>query len=95
MLDIRYLRNNFDRAVRGMARRNNPALDLTPFLEMDARFRALQAEVDELKAQRNAGSKDKNADRELMKELSTKIKECALTRQLIPAGQTNVGALAH
>ena len=74
MLDIRKLRNDFDRAVAGMAKRGNPALDLSPFVELDARFRSLQAQVDELKAQRNAGSRDKNADRDKMRELGSQIK---------------------
>ncbi|MCL2168591.1 MAG: serine--tRNA ligase [Defluviitaleaceae bacterium] len=76
MLDARILRNNFESLQAGMARRGNPDLDLSPFLEMDAKRRALQAEVDGLRAQLNAGSKAGGAaNREELKALSGKIKE--------------------
>jgi len=75
MLDIKRLRNDFDAVQAALARRDAKKYDLAPFLEMDSKFRALKAESDDIKAQRNAGSKDKNADRDKMRELAAKNKE--------------------
>jgi len=84
MLDIKILRNDFEKAKAMMARRGKD-LDLTPFLEMDAQHRALIAETDNLRAQQNATSKQvpilkqkgEDASHILaeMKELSDKISE--------------------
>ena len=75
MLDIKMLRNNFEAAKAAMARRNDPKLDLTPFIEMDEKCRNIQAQLDEMRAQLKAGSKDKNADRDELRKLSAKVKE--------------------
>ncbi|MDR2167921.1 MAG: serine--tRNA ligase, partial [Clostridiales bacterium] len=75
MLDIKILRNEFEGAAQALARRGNEELDLRPFLGLDERRRALILEVEELKAQRNAASKDAAANRDEMRELSAKIKE--------------------
>ena len=83
MLDIKILRNNFEKAQAALARRGK-GLDLTPFLEMDAEHRALIAETDNLRAQQNATSKqvpilkqkgeDTSHILEEMKALSDRIK---------------------
>ncbi|MCL2574546.1 MAG: serine--tRNA ligase [Defluviitaleaceae bacterium] len=57
MLDIKILRNDFERAKAMMARRGKPELDLAPFLAMDAEHRALITETDNLKAEQNTTSK--------------------------------------
>jgi seryl-tRNA synthetase len=83
MLDIKILRNDFEKARAMMARRGKD-LDLVPFLEMDAQHRALIAETDNLRAQQNATSKQVPALKakgedvshilEEMKALSDKIR---------------------
>ena len=75
MLDIKMLRNDFEAAKAAMARRNDPKLDLTPFIEMDTKCRNLQAQLDENRALLKSGSKDKNADRDKLRALSSKVKE--------------------
>lgn len=88
MLDIKILRNDFERAQAALTRRGK-GIDLTPFLELDAQHRALIAETDSLRAQQNATSKQvpilkqkgEDASHILaeMKELSDKIQ--ALTEK--------------
>ncbi|MCL2575082.1 MAG: serine--tRNA ligase [Defluviitaleaceae bacterium] len=56
MLDAKYLRENFDTAQAAIARRGK-GFDLSPFLDMDKKRRALILEVEELKAKQNADSK--------------------------------------
>jgi len=56
MLDIKILRNDFEKAQKALDRRGK-GLDLTPFLELDATRRALIAETDALKAEQNTVSK--------------------------------------
>jgi seryl-tRNA synthetase len=78
MLDIKLLRNDFERANAAMARRGNEALDLKPFLELDERRRALIVRADELKARRNAASRDfgsAGVNRDELRQLSADIKD--------------------
>ena len=83
MLDIKILRSDFSKAQEVLARRGKN-LDLTPFLAMDEKRRALIGEVEELKSKQNATSKqvpilkkqglETSAVLEEMKVLSDKIK---------------------
>jgi len=74
MLDIKMLRNDFDRAKAALARRSKD-LDLTPFLEMDASRRALIAQTEELKARQNAVSKQVPALKKQGQDVSSIFEE--------------------
>lgn len=76
MLDIGYIRDNAAQIAQIIADRHL-SLDLDEFLRLDEQRRALQQEVDELRAKRNSGSKGKpTADQiEQMKALGATIKE--------------------
>jgi seryl-tRNA synthetase len=56
MLDIKALRNDLDGVARNLARRGF-VLDREDFLELEAKRKALQVEVETLRAERNARSK--------------------------------------
>ena len=57
MLDIKEVRKDPERVVRGCARRGMQ-LDIEPFLKADARVREIQTQVEQLQSQRNAKSKE-------------------------------------
>jgi len=57
MLDIRQLRENPDE-IQARLRTRDPSIDLSELLSMDEQRRRIIAEVEELKAERNAGSQD-------------------------------------
>lgn len=57
MLDIKEVRKDPERVVRGCARRGRQ-LDIEPFLKADARVREIQTQVEQLQSQRNAKSKE-------------------------------------
>ncbi|NLB83156.1 MAG: serine--tRNA ligase [Synergistaceae bacterium] len=56
MLDLRWVRNNEDEVRAYLASRNND-FDISPMLALDEEKRKLLSETEELKAQRNEGSK--------------------------------------
>lgn len=84
MLDIKLLRNNFDDIEKALASRNEE-FDLSKFKEIDEKRRQLLGEVEKLKSEQNAVSKqvpimkkegkDVAAVLEQMKILSEKVKE--------------------
>ena len=83
MLDIRYLRENFDAVEAALASRGSSE-DLSGFADLDARRRALLGEAEALKAEKNRVSAliGKTADKSRvqdeiarMKEVSARIKE--------------------
>jgi len=83
MLDIKYLRDNFDEAERRLTTRGG-AVDLSAFRDLDARRRTLLGESESLKAEKNRVSavigktKDKSqvqGEIARMKEVSSRIKE--------------------
>lgn len=84
MLDIKLLRNNFDEVEKALASRNED-FDLSKFKEIDEKRRQLLGEVEKLKAEQNAVSKqvpimkkegkDVAPVLEEMKILSEKVKE--------------------
>jgi seryl-tRNA synthetase len=74
MLDLKHLRENFDAAAAALARRSKEAAAaLAPLRELDARCRALQAEVDALKNQRNVVSKEVGALKAKKQDASAQI----------------------
>lgn len=84
MLDLKMLRNEFDKVQEALAMRNED-FDLSKFKELDVKRRALLTEVEQLKAEQNAVSKQipalKKEGKDVteilaqMKTLSGKVKE--------------------
>lgn len=84
MLDIKLLRNNFEEVQKALSTRNED-FDLSKFKEIDEKRRELLGEVEQLKAEQNAVSKQvpimKKEGKDVvpvleeMKNLSDKIKE--------------------
>lgn len=83
MLDIKYLRENFETAEQGLANRGG-GIDISAFKELDQQRREQLSEVETLKAERNTVSaligktKDKSqvqGEIARMKEVSGRIKE--------------------
>lgn len=58
MLDMKYVRNNFDEVKRRLAHRGEDLSELDKFGELDVRRRELIAETEQLKAKRNEVSKE-------------------------------------
>ena len=83
MLDLKFVRDNFER-VSQMLRNRHMDLDLQPFLELDAKRRDILREAEELKHRRNVESEeiaglkkakhDASEHIEAMKTVSQKIK---------------------
>src|SRR5690625_1996427 len=57
MLDLKFLRNNFDDIVKKLEHRGEDLSDLEKFGELDKRRRELIASTEKLKAERNEASK--------------------------------------
>ena len=57
MLDIKEVRKNPSEVERKL-KTKDPQIELKPLLDMDERLRSLKTEVEELKAKRNAVSKE-------------------------------------
>ena len=76
MLDIKYIRENVDLVKKNCTIRNVSA-DVDRLLALDEERRNLQQEIDDFKAVRNAKSKGKPSDDDIvaMKELGEKIKQ--------------------
>ena len=84
MLDIKFIRDNPD-IVRAAIKNRNLKLDIDQLLELDKQWRKINAEVEELKCQRNLASDeiaklvqkkvDIKAKRTTLKALSQKIKD--------------------
>ncbi|MDO4564434.1 MAG: serine--tRNA ligase [Clostridia bacterium] len=85
MLDIKRIRKNPEELVEAMARRGSKGTDVTAFLQMDAKRRAMMSEVESKKAVRNVTSgligikrnkgEDASAETEKMRVLGAEIKE--------------------
>ncbi|MEP7083039.1 MAG: aminoacyl--tRNA ligase-related protein, partial [Chloroflexota bacterium] len=65
MIGLQLIRDDAEAVKRAVARKGEPTEPVDRLLEADARRRALEAEVNELRAERNAGSKQVG---ELMRE---------------------------
>ena len=60
MLDVKYVRENMDQ-VKAFLDSRNYSFDLSSILSLDGKRRDLIAKVEQLKAERNAGSKEVGA----------------------------------
>jgi len=76
MLDIKYIRENPDK-IKENNKNRGVSVDLDRLLDLDTLRRDQIKEIDELRAQRNQGSKGKPSDEEIakMRKLGDEIKE--------------------
>jgi len=84
MLDIKLIRENPERVKESLKNRNS-SLDIEELLNLDKQWRAMNAETEQLKSQRNQASedmaelakkkKDMSEQRAALKQLSQKIKD--------------------
>src|SRR5699024_8208796 len=75
MLDIKYLRNNFDDVKAKLEHRGEDLSELDHFGELDEKRRKLIVESEELKAKRNAASKQISVLKKEKKDAEPAIKE--------------------
>ncbi|ASK61750.1 serine--tRNA ligase [Virgibacillus phasianinus] len=75
MLDMKYLRNNFQEVKAKLAHRGEDLSELDKFEELDTRRRELIAETETLKAKRNAASKQISVLKKEKKDAEPAIKE--------------------
>lgn len=75
MLDMKYLRNNFDLVKKKLAHRGEDLSELEMFGELDGRRRELIAETEKLKAKRNEASKQISVLKKEKKDAELAIKE--------------------
>lgn len=75
MLDMKYLRNNFDEVKGKLAHRGEDLSELEKFGELDTRRRQLIAETEQLKAKRNEASQQISALKKEKKDADAVIQE--------------------
>lgn len=75
MLDIRYVRNNYEMVKEKLAHRGEDLSELEKFGDLDARRRELIAETEKLKAQRNEASKQISLLKREQKDATEAISE--------------------
>ncbi|RYG73401.1 serine--tRNA ligase [Lentibacillus lipolyticus] len=75
MLDMKFLRNNFQEVKEKLAHRGEDLSDLEKFGELDERRRTLISEAETLKAKRNETSKQISALKKEKKDAESAIKE--------------------
>ncbi|GAA0608593.1 serine--tRNA ligase [Virgibacillus siamensis] len=75
MLDMKYLRNNFELVKEKLAHRGEDLSELDKFGELDARRRELIAETEKMKAKKNEASKQISALKKEKKDAEPAIKE--------------------
>ncbi|TMN22289.1 serine--tRNA ligase [Lentibacillus cibarius] len=75
MLDMKFLRNNFQEVKEKLAHRGEDLSDLEKFGELDERRRTLISEVESLKAKRNETSKQISVLKKEKKDAEPAIKE--------------------
>src|SRR5699024_12198525 len=75
MLDIKYLRNNFDDVKAKLEHRGEDLSELDHFGELDEKRRKLIVESEELKAKKNAASKQISVLKKEKKDAEPAIKE--------------------
>lgn len=85
MIDIRYIRENPQKIVEG-ASSKNIQIDVSKILEIDEQQKALSIEVQNLRAERNAVSKERNIERgreikQKLDELEPKLTDLELQLQ--------------
>ena len=75
MLDMKYLRNNFEEVQKRLAHRGEDLSDLDKFGSLDEKRRGLIAETEALKAKRNEATKEISALKREKKDADPAIKE--------------------
>lgn len=85
MLDMKYLRQNFEEVQRRLQHRGEDLADLDKFGELDTKRRQLIAETEKLKAQRNEATKKISELKREKKDAETAIKEMREVGQEIAA----------
>ncbi|WP_099158953.1 serine--tRNA ligase [Virgibacillus ndiopensis] len=75
MLDMKYLRNNFQEVKEKLVHRGEDLSELDKFGELDSRRRALIAETEQLKAKRNEASQKISVLKKEKKDADAAIKE--------------------
>ncbi|WP_101841839.1 serine--tRNA ligase [Halobacillus sp. Marseille-P3879] len=75
MLDMKYLRQNFDEVKKKLQNRGEDLSELDTFGDLDSRRRELIQETEELKAKRNEVSKEISALKREKQDADEKIKE--------------------
>ncbi len=83
MLDIRYVRNNFDHVKERLAHRGEDLSALDQFGEYDEKRRKLIAETEQLKAQRNDASKQISVAKREGKDADEAIKQMRVVSENI------------
>ncbi len=82
MLDVKFVRSNFDR-VKQMLQNRNMDMDLQPLLDLDENRRSLLTEVEELKHRRNVASEEIAALKRQKKDAPDLIQEMQAVSQRI------------
>ncbi len=102
MVDIRFIRENSQKIVDG-ANSKNISIDVNKILEIDEQLKALSIEVQNLRAERNVVSKERNIERgreikvELdgleprLDDLEIQLKELLLTIPAMPKDDVKIG----
>ncbi|MFC2948783.1 serine--tRNA ligase [Virgibacillus sediminis] len=85
MLDMKYLRNNFEEIKGKLAHRGEDLSDLDKFEELDEKRRNLISETEKLKAKRNEASKQISVLKKEKKDAEQAIKEMREVGQKISA----------
>ena len=62
MIDLKFLRENAEKVTAGAASKNI-TIDVSKILELDEKFRNLNVEVQNLRAERNKAAQERNIDR--------------------------------
>jgi len=89
MLDIRYVRNNFDHVKEKLAHRGEDLSPLDDFVAYDEKRRKLIAETEQLKAQRNEASKQISVAKREGKDADEAIKQMKVVSDNIKSLITN------
>ncbi|MEW9675347.1 serine--tRNA ligase [Lentibacillus sp. L22] len=90
MLDMKYLRNNFDEVKGKLAHRGEDLSELEKFGELDTRRRQLIAETEQLKAKRNEASQQISALKKEKKDADAVIQEMRRVGEQIKAFDTEL-----
>ena len=102
MIDLKFLRENSQKIVDG-ANSKNISIDVNKILEIDEQLKALSIEVQNLRAERNVVSKERNIERgreikvELdgleprLDDLEIQLKELLLTIPAMPKDDVKIG----
>ncbi|MEJ8777146.1 serine--tRNA ligase [Pseudogracilibacillus sp. ICA-222130] len=93
MLDIRFLRQNFDEIVQKLEKRGEDLSELTHFGELDRRRREVIAEVEQLKAKRNEVSKQISTMKREKQDASAVIEEMQQVGKDIKALDTELNEI--